>query len=275
MSNTVIVSDDGSPVQFRPILDRVESLGATVIRGTANAGIAAALNAGIISIEGTRGAEFVLTLDQDSLPADGYLERAVATLNRATSAGLRPGIASASSYSGAPVPQERRHGRSADFDYAFDPMQAGLVIPLATFDAIGLFDEDLFVDGVDSEFTVRARAAGFDVIVGRECSVEHHLGERSAVRMFGREIGFNYHSPTRLYYICRNGTALTLRYAMRRPGWVARRLVQETKAHAMRALLSHDRALLARAAAAGYRDAFLRRSGPIRPALAERLSARA
>ncbi|MES2169371.1 MAG: glycosyltransferase [Actinomycetota bacterium] len=275
MAGTVIVSDDGSPGSYRPLLDSIESLGATVIRANKNSGIAAALNAGIAMARTHSLISAIMTLDQDSLPARSYLERALETLERANSAGLRPGLASASSYSGYPVPTEARHGRSTDFEYAFDPMQSGLVIPLATFDSIGGFDEGLFIDGVDSEFTARARAAHFDVIVGRDCAIEHHLGERGTARLLGREIGFNYHSPSRVYYICRNGTMITLRYARRMPGWVARRLVQEAKAHAMRALFSRGRGLLVRAAVAGYRDAFLRRSGPIPPALAARLAARA
>jgi rhamnosyltransferase len=274
MAVAVVVSDDGSPDASAPILNRIESLGATVIRAPQNAGIAAALNSGLARIDEIGDFSFVLTLDQDSMPEAGYLDHAIETIRRANAAGLRVGLVTAESYSGAKGPRERLHGRSADFEYAFDPMQSGSLIPRSTFDAIGRFDESLFIDGVDSEFTVRARAAGYDVIIGQGCRIEHHLGELTIGRIFGYKRAFNYHSPTRVYYISRNGTTLTMRYLLRRPGWVLRRLWYEAQAHAVRAVLSPGRGKLAVATAIGFRDAALRRGGPVPPGLATRLAAR-
>jgi rhamnosyltransferase len=272
MTDTVVVSDDGSPVASATILDQIEALGAIVLRASENAGIAAALNAGIAAIDGIGEFSFILTLDQDSTPEAGYINRAIETVQRANTAGLRVGLVSAESYSGAKGPREHLHGRSSEFEYAFDPMQSGSLIPHSTFDAIGGFDESLFIDGVDSEFTVRARTRGYDVVVGQDCRIEHHLGELTVGRIFGYKRAFNYHSPTRAYYISRNGTTLTGRYLFRRPGWVLRRLWYEAQAHAVRAVLSPGRGKLAVATLAGLRDAALRRGGRIPSRLATRLA---
>jgi rhamnosyltransferase len=275
----VVVVDDGSPVEYAGTLDAIEREGAVVLRRPRNAGIAAVLNAGVAEANRRWEVDFYLTLDQDSLPVEDYAERAVGAFLDARATGLRVGFVSAASYSGNPVPTLSGRDPSGRFDRPFDPMQSGFVIPRATFDRVGPFDEGFVIDGVDSEFTARVRQHGLEIIVGPGCRIEHQLGSRDlarwfgrAVRFGGRQIAFNYHSPTRVYYICRNGTTITLRYALRQPAWVLRRLVEEAKAHLMRALFSPHRLQLAIAASAGFRDALRRRSGPVPAALAQRIA---
>lgn len=265
----VVVVDDGSgPGPAEEVLDAAAELGAVVLRRPENAGIAAALNAGIAAARRRWTPEFVLTLDQDSVLAAGYVERAVDTYRRASASGLRVGLVAAAAYGEAPTPTRR----SPDaFGRAFDPMQSGTLIPAATLDAVGGLDEDLVIDGVDSEYTARVNAAGLAVLVGDGCVLEHQLGRREPATVFGRPlvlggrpITYNYHSPTRVYYIARNGTLLTLRYLRRDPAWVGRRLVEEAKAHGMRLVLGRDKLRLLRAMAAGGADAVAGRTGRVR-----------
>jgi rhamnosyltransferase len=271
----VVVVDDGSPPEFAGRLDEIEATGVRVLRRPRNAGIAASLNAGICSAEESWRPDFFVTLDQDSVPVADYADRAVATYRDARAAGLRVGIVVASSYSGHPVHTRGIVGR---FTAAFDPMQSGFVIPRETIEAIGDLDEGLVIDGVDSEYTARARAAGLEVIVGAGCDIRHQLGRRDPARLFGRplrvfgrHLGYNYHSPQRVYYIARNGTTLTRRYLLKDPAWVLRRLGEETKAHLLRLAFSPNRRAIATAMIAGYRDSFRGRSGVIRSGLADRL----
>lgn len=246
-----------------------------MIRLPRNAGIAASLNAGIRAAEAEWRPEYVVTFDQDSVPVDDYAERAVATYREARAAGRRVGFVVASSYSGHPV---HTRGEVAGFAVAFDPMQSGFVIARETLHAIGHLDEGLVIDGVDSEYTARARAAGLDVLVGAGCDIRHQLGRRDPARLFGRplrvlgrELSYNYHSPQRVYYIARNGTTLTRRYLRKDPSWVLRRLGEETKAHILRLAFSPNRLAIASAMVAGYRDSFRGRTGVIPEPLARRL----
>ncbi|SKA93743.1 rhamnosyltransferase [Agreia bicolorata] len=263
----VVVVDDGSPAEFADRLDAIDATGVRVIRRPQNAGIAATLNAGIRAAEASWHPDFFVTFDQDSVPVDGYAERALATFREARAAGRRVGFVVASSYSGRAV---RLRGDVAGFAVAFDPMQSGFVIARETIEAIGHLDEGLVIDGVDSEYTARARAAGFDVLVGAGCDIRHQLGRRDParlfgrpLRLFGREISYNYHSPKRVYYIARNGTTLSRRYLLKDPAWVLRRLVEETKAHVLRLAFSPNRRAIVAAMAAGYRDSFRGRTGAI------------
>jgi rhamnosyltransferase len=254
----VVVVDDGSPADLAGLYTRLAGEGAVIIRQPANLGIAAALNAGLKLAETNWEPTFFLTLDQDSVITDGYVERALRTHADARKAGIDVGVVCAASYSGHPVPTMSGTG---PFVNAFDPMQSGFVIPRSTVDRIGRFDEGLFIDGVDSEYTMRARSAGLSVLVGAGCDIAHDLGQRQPgmllgrpVRLGGREISYNYHSPARVYYISRNGTILTLRYALKSPGWTAKRLVEELKAHVLRFSFSPGRSKLLRAAARGFVD---------------------
>ncbi|WP_374946693.1 glycosyltransferase [Agreia sp.] len=272
----VVVVDDGSPGDFAARLDAIEATGARVIRRPQNAGIAATLNAGIRSADESWRPDYFVTFDQDSVPVDDYAERALATYRKARAAGRRVGFVVASSYSGHPV---HTRGEVAGLAVAFDPMQSGFVIARETIESIGEFDENLVIDGVDSEYTARARAAGLDVLVGAGCDIRHQLGRRDPARLFGRplrvlgrQFSYNYHSPQRVYYIARNGTTLTRRYLLKDPSWVLRRLVEESKAHLLRLAFSPNRRALARAMGAGYCDSFRGRTGVMASSLRRRLS---
>lgn len=274
----VVVVDDGSPGGAREVLAAVEAAGALVVRQPANAGIAAALNAGIEAARARWRPDFVVTLDQDSALGADYVRHALETFRRATDAGLRVGFVAAAAYGGHPTPTRRP---VAGFTRAFDPMQSGCVVPVGTLDVAGGFDEGLFIDGVDSEFTARVTAAGMVVLVGEGCDLAHALGRREPatvggrpVRVFGRQLTYNYHAPTRVYYIARNGTLLSLRHFRDDPLWVGRRLVEEAKAHGMRLVLGRDRALVLRAMGAGYADALRGRTGRIPARLEEALRRR-
>lgn len=271
----VVVVDDGSPDASGPVFTRLAELGANVLHQGTNTGIAAALNAGIRKAAEQWSPDFFLTLDQDSVITKNYVALAASTYNRAKASGMDVGFVCAASYSGHPVPT--RHG-AGTFVHAFDPMQSGFLIPRSTLDRIGNFDEGLFIDGVDSEFTMRSRAAGLAVLVGSGCDIDHDLGQRRPGVVLGRQVrlgsvplSYNYHSPSRVYYICRNGTILTKRYALKDPRWVLRRLLEEFKAHLLRFTFSPGRATLVRAAVRGFSDGFRGVSGRIPDNLERRL----
>lgn len=271
----VVIVDDGSPEGSDRIFEELEETGATVLRLPSNQGIAAALNAGVGLAHEQWLPDYFITLDQDSVLSEGYIATALETVARARAAGVNVGFVCAASYSGHPSPMM---GGVQGFLQAFDPMQSGFVIPRSTIESVGPFAADFFIDGVDSDFTMRCRAAGLATVIGPGCTIEHDLGERGnakvfgrSVSLFGREISFNYHSPSRVYYICRNGTVLSKRYALRYPRWVGRRLLEEAKAHVLRFLFSPNRVKLLIAACAGFRDAALSRMGRIPADLEKRL----
>lgn len=274
----VVVDDGSSAPEAAGIFARLQDQGVTVLALLRNSGIAEALNRGIEELRATTSPEFILTFDQDSLPVSGYVDNALLTYERATAAGIRVGFVSAESFSGHQVPAL---GKTGSFSEAFDPMQSGFFIPVSTFAAIGTLETGFFIDCVDSEFTVRARAAGYSVLIGAGCEVRHRLGARIPARVFGRQLrfrgndlSFNYYSPFRMYYIMRNGTTLLRRYWRRNPSWILRRLVEEAKAQVLRLAFSPDRRNLLIAAWHGVADSNRGHDGRISNDLVNRFRAR-
>ena len=129
---------------------------------------------------------------------------------------------------------------------------AALLVPRAVLDRVGLFDEELFLYSEDTEWSLRARAAGYRLFVVPEARVVHHVSAST-----GGES-----SPATLYYGMRNTLVVCERHApLGRLGTWRRRLVM-LAAHVGQALLSDGRRAGLRAVRDGWRDARTGRLGP-------------
>ena len=73
------------------------------------------------------------------------------------------------------------------------------------FKKIGFFDENLFIDLVDTEWCYRAKSMGYNCVSINKVIIKQHLGDRSVKFL-------NYtkpiHSPLRMYYFFRNSIYL-------------------------------------------------------------------
>ena len=193
-----------------------------VIELPENGGIAKALNVGFTAARDA-GATHVLTLDQDSWIPDGYVRRALAELDSALTRGKRPVGAVPSSAGGT--------GVLLDHDgHPFDPIQAGQLVRLEAYDRVGPFDESLFIDAVDSEYTLRAWREGFRYVLVPDTDIGHELGTLVPLTVFGRPLVLGgrarhllYHAPFRTYYMVRNSVILSRRFGRERTMWTWRR----------------------------------------------------
>jgi rhamnosyltransferase len=82
---------------------------------------------------------------------------------------------------------------------------SGSLIPISVLDDIGLMREELFIDFVDIEWCLRARAKGCDIVSFPQVEINHHLGD-SSVSFMGTS--YPIHSPLRMYYYFRNAMYL-------------------------------------------------------------------
>lgn len=263
----VVLVDDGSDTLRQQSLDAEHVHTIALER---NSGIAAALNVAVARAK-ELGATHIVTLDQDSELEPGHVDRLIVLLDTAAGrgeavAGAVPGVVG-----GAPVL------RLPDGE-PFDPIQSGQVLPVHTFEALGDFDERLFIDAVDSDYTVRSRVAGMSFVMDDDLHMAHELGELVPITAFGRQLVVGgkprnvlYHSPMRTYYMVRNSAWLKRTYGSRDPGWMRLRNRKLSEMVIGGSLLAPDRLRQLRAVLYGLRDARRGRLGRIPDDVLERL----
>ncbi|HEY9315768.1 glycosyltransferase family 2 protein [Williamsia sp.] len=276
--DSVWVVDDGSPSlrtspagDVRSILDRCEALGAKIVELPDNYGIARALNTGVRRALDA-GADVVLTLDQDTVVADDYIDRILDHLDLADSVGLTSVMLSPFAINDDVAPFWFAH---KGLTLAFEPIQSGLAITRTVFDAIGLFDESLFIDCVETEFYLRARAHGCHALIVPGAVITHRLGQPAVwqpprpVRWIlrgrgaGAGIEFSEDAPFRHYYIARNRWTLYRRYARSEPLWCVVSLLKDNFLRGRSMAIGSKRATRMYLTAAGLRAAIRGETGRI------------
>jgi GT2 family glycosyltransferase len=267
---TVLVVDNGS-TDGSPEAVAAEHPGVALLRLDENRGFAGGMNAGITAAL-EQGADAVLTLNNDMEVDAGFVGPLVAALAAdPLAAAACPQILFADPpariwYAGAPLRAGRGHsGRNTG--YGEPPLPSSLapyVTPRAcggallarreTLESVGLFDDDLFAYAEDTDWSLRAAAAGLHALVVPASVVRHAVSASS-----GGEA-----SPDTIYYALRNGLVVGERHAPRGAIGTWLRRIEAVAAHLAQAMLSHRRREGVRAVRDGWRDFRRRRLGPRR-----------
>src|SRR5664280_1625758 len=156
---TIVVVDNGSCPADLPAGDdpafggRVE-----IIANSENLGVGAALNQGLRRAK-ELGFSWALTLDQDSSP----LPNLVAAGGRAFHAHPEPdrlsAIGAAVVGAGGPIPAP-----TGAYRLMTAVITSGTLRSISAWERLGGFREDYFIDCVDTEFCLRARSHGLEVV---------------------------------------------------------------------------------------------------------------
>lgn len=260
----VIIVDDGS--SDSSALENIPNRHVNVIKLAQNSGIAYALNTGIESAQAA-GADYIVTLDQDSLLGNGYIEACLKifeSVSETTRLGLL--IPEFINEHQARPPRFSPEG----FGLVDEGIQSGMFIRSECLKEAGHLDNRLFIDCVDTEFSFRVRELGWSIGVCPKTHIIHSIGHTvplgSLTRTLFRkssEFQFEQHSPFRNYYIARNNIDLYFRYIFKRPGWVLRTVLIQTKNNALSMACGPKRFSHALAMATGFFHGVLRRRGRI------------
>ncbi|WP_326542791.1 glycosyltransferase family 2 protein [Pseudorhodoferax sp.] len=262
----VIVVDNDSPTS--PAIGRQ----ARLIRLERNQGIAAAQNAGMAAALAV-GARAILLLDQDSLPQADMVKTLQAATRAATEAGLRVGaagplIVDPDGHSEGFV--RFRRGRYEALMPAADQawidcdllIASGTLIPAEALHHIGNMAERLFIDKVDTEWSLRAAARGWQLIGVPAARLQHRLGLRLQRLWFFGWRRLAVHKPFRYYYMVRNGLLLR-RLPHATAAWRRADLRQLLSLGLYFGLLAPSRLASARMMIRGLRDGLHARGGPL------------
>jgi GT2 family glycosyltransferase len=266
-----IVADNGSvDGTVEAVWERFPAV--ELVLNGANLGFAGGNNAGIRrALE--LGAEYVLILNNDTEVDPGFIRVLVDEAARRPDAGALcskilfaepsdliwfagAGFDPRSGYNGRQRGyRERDDGRFDGVTETDRACGAAMLIPREVLEKVGLFDYDLFAYSEDTDWSLRAREAGYRLYVVPGSKVWHKVSAAS-----GGES-----SPTTLYYNLRNTIVVCERHApLGRLGTHRRRAVL-LAAHLVQASLSQRKQEGISAVLAGWRDARAGRLGQRRP----------
>lgn len=191
-----------------------------------NMGIAYAHNIGI-EWAYEKGAEYILILDQDSLPYSDMVEKLKQTMTNYDGVSDVPNIAAV-----GPVYVDVRSGFSSYFKaslfgvpYRYNPQKvnqyqssvvvtflisSGSLIPMKALLDFGGMRSNYFIDHVDTEWCFRARLKGYKLLGTHDAIMQHSLGDKVKRIWLFHMRNVAYHSPLRDYYMFRN-TLLMIR----------------------------------------------------------------
>jgi rhamnosyltransferase len=138
---------------------------------------------------------------------------------------------------------------------------SGNLVRVNLFDEIGLYDEGLFIDCVDFDFSLRLRRAGHAIYRVPNASMEHHLGEDADVPGFLEKF-YDRHSPVRRYYQTRNYLYLAERYLLQFPGFIIKLGLLQILLTVLIGFLDPSPVRSYRAVIRGIKDYVARKDGP-------------
>ena len=206
----LFVIDNGSP-NFPEEIGTSSITNLNILRNEKNLGLSTAYNQAIEHAK-LRGATHLILFDQDSLPAEGMIETLFHAMQTANSDVLRAVAA-------GPKFHDKKGQKLSPFvrikDYHLERVDceegqvveidhlisSGSLIDMRAFDQVGNFVDGLFIDCVDTEWCLRARAKNLLILGVGSASMRHNIGE-AYLKIFNRELPL--HSPHRLYYQFRN-----------------------------------------------------------------------
>lgn len=218
-----VILSDNSP-DAASGLARLASASLTYLPMDANLGTAGALNHAWRHAL-AQGATHVVSFDQDSEPA-GDLVAALMSAMVAGLPGRRPLAAVGPVWHDARTGQPLRILRPVGFTRRHAPppraglvevdhlISSGCLMPARVHEDIGPFDESLFLDYVDIEWSLRARSRGYALAVCAAASMKHAIGD-DVRRIAGRQLAI--HRPERSYLLARNHLLLWRRPNVRLP----------------------------------------------------------
>ncbi len=260
----VVVVDNGSTeMELALLRGAAARLGLELIENGSNLGIATGLNIGIRrAMAGIRAGEdrWILLFDQDSCVTEGF----VATMVRhfeASPAEDRLALL-------APSYRDQRHGkeiapeamRAGGLEVA---MTSGSLLRAETFAQCGLFVDELFIDAVDHEYSLRLRRAGRRIEECQAAVLLHSPGSPTFYRVGGWQFQTAHYAPIRRYYQERNKLWMYRRYFFGFPRYCLRLMIVSVKDFAKIVVLESDKGRKIRYFLRGVWDGVRGRMGAI------------
>jgi rhamnosyltransferase len=213
----IILIDNGSPANFKPLFKQIEAQGHRIIYSPTNLGIAAALNIGFFHAQ-KMGFSWVATFDQDSTPVNNLTEIMRQTLRKHP----HPHLVALVSCSILDRTSGRylRQNLSVHWGEIVTAITSGNLVRISAFETVKGYDESLFIDYVDHDFCFKLLRHGYRVIEASEAILAHSCGSPKIHRLWNFVYFASHHSEIRRYYNTRNRFTVYGRYFWFELQWV-------------------------------------------------------
>lgn len=262
--SNVIVIDNASNSSARDFVENLQTLqNVTVVYRENNGGIAAALNEGV-RLARSKGADWIGTFDQDSMPMPSMVAHMLLAYqsyhDKENVAILAPTYRD---NEGVVIRNFFADEGAGDRVYTevMTVMTSGNLVHSTVFDKVGLFNESFFIDYVDHEFCLRCKSAGLAILQVSAAMLLHGLGQKTSYNVFGRVISVTNHSPLRRYYITRNRLYTYVKFARIYPAWVRADMIAFVKESARLLIFEGSRLKKILAMIRGMTDAAFGKTG--------------
>lgn len=167
-----------------------------------NRGIAYALNYALMTAK-SDGYTFLLTMDQDSSFTQSNISAYIKKIKESENS---PNAIVSYAVNYGPLDESKLANQIITYY-----ITSGSVLNVDEAIALGMFDENLFIDQVDSEFAYRARTKNKRIVTFFDIYMHHRLGNTKWYNIGSYKFAILNHGPIRKYYIFRN-----LIYVMRK-----------------------------------------------------------
>jgi rhamnosyltransferase len=206
----VIVDNGSEEAALRMLAELSREPGVSLELNGENFGVARALNIGIRRAR-LLGYEWVLLLDQDSELDAGMVKELIAA-HASFPEPARLAVLGAGFRDVHKPETELSNPLGVPWEEVESVITSGSLLRLATFDRIGPFRDEFFIDHVDSEYCFRARARGYRVVKTRKPLMSHAIGASTHHAILGIGKWTSNHSADRRYYMARNDTVMLKEY---------------------------------------------------------------
>lgn len=210
----VIIVDNNSKDNTKELVNLIRNGRSTFIHLTDNYGIAYALNKGLEKAS-ELGYKWVLTMDQDSVIATNMISKLMNVYNHIESRANIACLAPVPSYDDEnPINSDTNDLSYYEKSYA---IASGSLVKIEFALKVGGFEEKLFIDSVDFDFSLKLNKYGYKTIMCNAAIMKHSLGDMERIDLFGKTILIHKHSNLRKYYMTRNHFYIIKKYFLTNP----------------------------------------------------------
>jgi rhamnosyltransferase len=262
----VLIVDNGSPTaHFKQLNALAQHSKVHLIPNGRNEGLGAALNTGV-RWAASHGFRWVVTLDQDTTIGPAMIDRLTALVHgyREPERLAVVGSNFRDRANGRLVCEPGNAATAGSYIEAMTVVTSGSLVSIDAFQSIGGFRDDFFIDCLDHEYCLRARASGFHVIISANPIMDHEIGHMTEHRFLWKKVRTLNHSPLRQYFTTRNSILLVRGYLGREPRWILGYLWNWFKSSVFMFLFEPQRFSKLSNIIHGFADGILGRTGPLR-----------